>query len=75
MADGEVLVTVEDEGSGFRSDVVPDPTSPDNLLRTHGRGLYLMRTLMDEVNFEQGGSVVHMRKRANADSDEARNTQ
>src|SRR5215468_6610908 len=75
MADGEVSVTVEDEGTGFRSDAVPDPTSPDNRLRTHGRGIYLMRTLMDEVVFEQGGSVVHMRKRANAGSDATRKPQ
>lgn len=60
--DGEVSITVEDEGQGFNSDAVPDPMSPDNLLRTHGRGIYLMRTLMDEVTYEQCGSVVHMRK-------------
>ena len=75
MADGEVSVTVEDEGTGFRSDAVPDPTSPDNRLRTHGRGIYLMRTLMDEVVFEQGGSVVRMRKRINAGSHAARKPQ
>jgi serine/threonine-protein kinase RsbW len=69
MRDGEVSITVEDEGHGFEYDAVPDPTSPDNRLRTHGRGIYLLRTLMDEVDFEQGGSVVHMRKRANAGSD------
>ena len=73
--DGEVSVTIEDEGSGFRSDAIPDPTSPANRLRTHGRGIYLMRTLMDEVHFEQGGSVVHLRKRANAGSDATRKPQ
>jgi len=73
--DGEVSITVEDEGTGFERDSVPDPTSPDNRLRTHGRGIYLMRALMDEVHFEQGGSVVHMRKRANADSDKTRKSQ
>jgi len=61
--DGEVSMTVEDEGRGFQHNSVPDPTSPDNRLRTRGRGIYLMRSLMDEVDFEQGGSVVHMRKR------------
>jgi serine/threonine-protein kinase RsbW len=75
MTDGEVAVTIEDEGIGFRSDGIPDPTSPDNRLRTHGRGIYLMRTLMDEVHFEQGGSVVHMRKRANGGSDTTRKPQ
>ena len=75
MTDGEISVTIEDEGIGFRSDAIPDPTSPENRLRTHGRGIYLMKTLMDEVDFEQGGSVVHMRKRANADSDATRKPQ
>ena len=72
---GEVLITVEDEGQGFKSDAVPDPTSPDNCLRTHGRGIYLIRTLMDEVGFEQGGSVVRMRKRGNAVPDSVRKPQ
>jgi serine/threonine-protein kinase RsbW len=69
--DGEVSITVEDEGNGFRSDTVSDPTLPENKLRTHGRGIYLIRMLMDEIHFEKGGSVVHMRKRANADSESA----
>jgi serine/threonine-protein kinase RsbW len=73
--DGEVLITVEDEGQGFKSDAVPDPTSPDNCLRTHGRGIYLIKTLMDEVDSEQGGSVVHMRKRGNAVPDSVRKPQ
>jgi serine/threonine-protein kinase RsbW len=69
--DGEVSISIEDEGRGFKNDAVPDPTSPANLLLSHGRGIYLIRTLMDEVNFEQGGSVVHMRKRANAAAEAA----
>jgi serine/threonine-protein kinase RsbW len=75
MTDREVPITIENEGHGFRSDMVPDPTSPDNRLRTHGRGIYLMRTLMDEVDFEQGGSVVRMRTRAKAGSDTPRKAQ
>jgi serine/threonine-protein kinase RsbW len=72
---GDVSVTIEDEGHGFEYDSVPDPTSPANRLQPRGRGIYLMRTLMDEVQFEQGGSVVHMRKRANAGSDTTRKPQ
>lgn len=64
--DGEVSVTVEDEGHGFDANSVVDPTAQENRLLTHGRGIYLMRTLMDEVCFEQGGTVVHMRKPSNA---------
>jgi len=61
--DGEVLITVRDEGQGFDYRSVPDPTEPERLLLTSGRGLYLMRTLMDEVLFEENGTVLRMRKR------------
>jgi serine/threonine-protein kinase RsbW len=73
--DGEVSITIEDEGRGFKTDSVPDPTSPDNRLRTHGRGIYLMRTSMDEVRFERNGSVVHMRKNRIAELSAQRRTQ
>jgi serine/threonine-protein kinase RsbW len=63
--DGEVSVTVRDEGKGFDSSTVLDPTVLENLMFTHGRGIYLMKTLMDEVSFEEGGSVVRMRKNSN----------
>ena len=64
--DGEVSITVRDEGQGFNSEEVANPTTPENLLFAHGRGIYLMRTLMDEVSFGDGGSVVQMRKNSNA---------
>ena len=61
-ADGEVRVAIQDEGAGFDSRCIPDPTAPGFLMSNHGRGIYLMRALMDEVSFEEGGTVVHMRK-------------
>lgn len=64
--DGEVSIMVRDEGTGFDSSAVLDPTFRENLLFTHGRGIYLMKTLMDEVSFEEGGSVVRMRKASNS---------
>jgi len=70
--DGEVVITVRDEGRGFDNNAVPDPTFLENLLFTHGRGIYLMKVLMDEVSFEEGGAVVMMRKKANANSVEQR---
>jgi serine/threonine-protein kinase RsbW len=70
--EGEVAITVRDEGKGFDSSAVPDPTFLENLLFTHGRGIYLMKTLMDEVSFEEGGAVVMMRKKSNASSAEQR---
>jgi serine/threonine-protein kinase RsbW len=64
--DGEVSLTVQDEGQGFNMDAVLDPTAPENRLLSHGRGIYLMKTLMDDVSFEQGGAVVYMHKASNA---------
>jgi serine/threonine-protein kinase RsbW len=70
--DGEVSITVRDEGTGFDSSAVLDPTFPEHLLFAHGRGIYLMKTLMDEVSFEESGAVVIMRKKSNANSAEQR---
>ena len=39
-------------------EVIPDPTLPDNINKITGRGLYLMKTLSDELIFENGGSTV-----------------
>jgi serine/threonine-protein kinase RsbW len=64
--DGEVSITVRDEGKGFDSNTVPDPTFRENLLFTHGRGIYMMKALMDEVFFEENGAVVRMRKNSNS---------
>jgi serine/threonine-protein kinase RsbW len=63
--DGEVSITVRDQGRGFDCNAVLDPTVLENLMFTHGRGIYLMKTLMDEVSFEEGGSVVRLRKNSN----------
>ena len=62
--DGEVFLTVSDEGQGFENSAAPDPTAPENVEFTHGRGIYLMKTLMDEVRFERSGATVHMRKKS-----------
>jgi len=70
--DGEVSIMVRDEGRGFDSHAVLDPTLLENLLFTHGRGIYLMKMLMDEVSFEEGGAVVMMRKKSNGSSAEQR---
>jgi serine/threonine-protein kinase RsbW len=65
--DGEVSIRVQDQGHGFDTDTVPDPTIPTNRFST-GRGIYLMKTLMDIVHFGEKGTVVHMLKRSNAES-------
>jgi serine/threonine-protein kinase RsbW len=63
----EVSIVVRDEGYGFDFDRRADPTHPQNLESSHGRGIYLMESMMDEVHFERGGAVVYMRKSAKKD--------
>lgn len=60
-----LTVYVRDYGEGFDPAQLPDPTNPDNLLNPTGRGIFYMRTFMDEVEYSihsEGGSVVRMRK-------------
>lgn len=58
----ELVITVTDQGKGFKVEDVENPLAEENLLRTSGRGIFLMRTLMDKVEFEMGkkGSTVTM---------------
>jgi serine/threonine-protein kinase RsbW len=60
----EVSIVVKDEGQGFDFNKVSDPTAPENIRSVRGCGIYLMKALMDEVHFEEGGVVLHMRKSA-----------
>ena len=53
-----IRVTITDEGDGFDYDAIPDPTTPENLLKPDGRGLFLMRNLMDEVRYNERGNSV-----------------
>jgi serine/threonine-protein kinase RsbW len=48
-----LVITVADEGKGLDPDSIPDPLAPENLLRGTGRGIFLIRSLMDEVHFRQ----------------------
>jgi serine/threonine-protein kinase RsbW len=61
--DGEVLITVRDEGLGFDNRAAPHPKEPQKQLLSHEHRLHLMKTLMDEVSLEENGTVVRMRKR------------
>lgn len=64
--DNELEFEVRDQGEGFDPSKVPDPTNAENLLKTSGRGIFLMRTFMDEVewlNRPEGGTTVRMTKR------------
>jgi serine/threonine-protein kinase RsbW len=48
-----LVFTVSDQGKGLDPDSVPDPLAPENLLRGSGRGIFLIRSFMDEVHFKQ----------------------
>lgn len=61
-----VEISVHDQGPGFNPEDVPDPTATENLLKTSGRGIFFMRTFMDEVDWlirPEGGTTVRMLKR------------
>ncbi|HEX6912300.1 MAG TPA: ATP-binding protein [Longimicrobium sp.] len=56
----EVALQVYDEGEGFDPTVVPDPTLPENLEGAGGRGIFLIRELMDEVRYNEPGNCVRL---------------
>jgi serine/threonine-protein kinase RsbW len=49
----DLVITIADQGKGFNPENVPDPLAEENLLRGTGRGIFLIRSLMDEVRFRQ----------------------
>lgn len=61
-----ITVVIADEGEGFDFDSLPDPLAPENLLRTSGRGIFLIRSFMDDVqlrHLDSGGTEVTLVKR------------
>ena len=48
-----LVITISDQGAGLDPDSIPDPLAPENLLRGTGRGIFLIRSFMDEVHFRQ----------------------
>jgi len=62
----ELLVRVLDEGQGFDADAIADPLAPENILKSSGRGIFFMRSFMDDVTLQrrsEGGMEVCMRKK------------
>ncbi len=58
-------ISVRDEGEGFEPDEIADPLAPENLLKASGRGIFFMRSFMDDVSLSrrpEGGMEVRMRK-------------
>jgi len=60
--EGRIIIAVRDPGPGFRPESISDPKRGENLYAEHGRGVYLIHQLMDEVQFERGGSEIRMWK-------------
>jgi serine/threonine-protein kinase RsbW len=63
---GELAVSIRDEGKGFDPDALADPLAPENMLKSSGRGIFLMRNFMDDVELRrapEGGMEVRMVKK------------
>ncbi|MDQ1772963.1 ATP-binding protein [Labilibaculum sp. A4] len=59
--DESISFIVWDEGKGFDFSNIPDPTLPENLEKTHGRGVFLMNHLADDIEFGENGAIVEMK--------------
>ena len=57
-----IVITITDPGPGFSPSYLPDPRNAQQLHEGHGRGVFLIRQLMDEVSFESGGNQITMWK-------------
>jgi len=60
-----ILIIVRDPGPGFDPSAIPTCTVGENLFFNHGRGIFLINQLMDEVKFHKNGTEIHMVKRVN----------
>lgn len=58
-----MIIVVRDPGKGFQPKDVPSPVVGQNVFSEHGRGIYLINQLMDEVAFTKGGTEIRMKKR------------
>lgn len=58
--DTQIDFIITDNGDGFDFNNIPDPTKPENIEKTHGRGIFLMNHLADEIEFTNNGSIVKL---------------
>jgi serine/threonine-protein kinase RsbW len=63
VEDGALLIEIEDEGKGFNHSTLADPTASENVERNCGRGVYLIKKLMDRVEYNSKGNCIRMAKR------------
>ncbi len=54
---------MKDEGEGFVPTKVPSPLVGENIYSEHGRGIYLINLLMEQVEYKRGGTEIYMRKK------------
>lgn len=60
LLEGEIVFSISDEGTGFDYKNLPDPTSPENVEKVGGRGIFLMKNLADEIQFKNDGRTVEL---------------
>ena len=70
LTDDEVTVVIEDQGEGFKLEEVPDPTDDDNLEKPGGRGIMLIRSFMNGVEYNDKGNRLTMRKKLGVANEE-----
>ncbi len=58
-----ILLVVRDPGEGFDVNSIPSPIQGERIFSSHGRGIFLINQLMDEVRFKRGGTEIHMLKK------------
>ena len=71
----DIMIVVRDPGAGFVPSAVPNPLAAENVRSTHGRGIYLINQLMDEVSFDRNGTEIRMRKTSAAPTTPATGTE
>ncbi len=67
----DLVITIRDQGKGMDLNKIPDPLSPENLLKTSGRGIFLIRSFMDEVHIHpsQTGTEIKLIKHVHGPSE------
>ena len=60
VENSKLIIKIKDEGEGFEPGNIPDPTEPENLLKDSGRGIYLMRVYMDDMEYIRTSSGMEL---------------
>ena len=60
VENSKLIIKIKDEGEGFEPGNIPDPTEPENLLKDSGRGIYLMRVYMDDMEYKRTSSGMEL---------------